>query len=179
MQTAKASRKQSSLSGKESAQGLPQAELLVRQRERPGLHSPAVAWPPRLSGCLMSSASIQKLFCGIYLAFKYSFSTYGEVGAGELDEEGRGPTGFHDLHPLCLARLVPGLQCCSQALLLLLPQVGQGVESHWPSPSFMGLLSSSAIPDSTLVCSRGSPSGASPLSPPLESLPQRRPHPDL
>lgn len=80
-----------------------------------------------------------------------SSSTYGEVGAGELDEEGRGPTGFHDLHPLCLARLVPGLQCCSQALLLLLPQVGQGVESHWPSPSFMGLLSSSAIPDSTLV----------------------------
>ena len=28
---------------------LPQAELFVRQRERPGLHSQAVAWPPRLS----------------------------------------------------------------------------------------------------------------------------------
>ena len=27
----------------------PQAELFVRQRERPGLHSQAVAWPPRLS----------------------------------------------------------------------------------------------------------------------------------
>ena len=27
----------------------PQAELFVRQRERPGLHSQAVAWPPRRS----------------------------------------------------------------------------------------------------------------------------------
>lgn len=50
-----------------------------------------------------------------------------------------------------LARLVPGLECCSQALLLLLPQVSQGVESPWPSPSFMRLLSSSAVPDSTPV----------------------------
>ena len=29
-----------------------------------------------LSGCLMSSASIQKLFCGIYSAFKYSFNEF-------------------------------------------------------------------------------------------------------
>ena len=29
-----------------------------------------------LSGCLMSSASIQKLFCGIYLAFKCSFDEF-------------------------------------------------------------------------------------------------------
>ena len=28
------------------------------------------------SGCLMSSASIQKLFCGIYLAFKGSFDEF-------------------------------------------------------------------------------------------------------
>ena len=28
------------------------------------------------SGCLMSSASIQKLFCGIYSAFKYSFDEF-------------------------------------------------------------------------------------------------------
>ena len=28
------------------------------------------------SGCLMSSASIQKLFCGIYLAFKCSFDEF-------------------------------------------------------------------------------------------------------
>ena len=32
-----------------NCQSLPQAELFVRQRERPGLRSPAVAWPPRLS----------------------------------------------------------------------------------------------------------------------------------
>ena len=30
-----------------NCQSLPQAELFVRQRERPGLHSQAVAWPPR------------------------------------------------------------------------------------------------------------------------------------
>ena len=29
-----------------------------------------------LSGCLMSSASIQKLFCGIYLPFKCSFDEF-------------------------------------------------------------------------------------------------------
>ena len=29
-----------------------------------------------LSGCLMSSSSIQKLFCGICLAFKYSFNEF-------------------------------------------------------------------------------------------------------
>ena len=29
-----------------------------------------------LSGCLMSSASIQKLFCGICLAFKRSFDEF-------------------------------------------------------------------------------------------------------
>ena len=28
------------------------------------------------SGCLMSSASIQKLFCGLYSAFKYSFDEF-------------------------------------------------------------------------------------------------------
>ena len=28
------------------------------------------------SGCLMSSAGIQKLFCGIYSAFKYSFDEF-------------------------------------------------------------------------------------------------------
>ena len=28
------------------------------------------------SGCLMSSASIQKLFCGIYSAFKHSFDEF-------------------------------------------------------------------------------------------------------
>ena len=28
------------------------------------------------SGCLMSSAGIQKLFCGIYLAFKCSFDEF-------------------------------------------------------------------------------------------------------
>ena len=28
------------------------------------------------SGCLMSSASIQELFCGIYSAFKYSFDEF-------------------------------------------------------------------------------------------------------
>ena len=35
-----------------------------------------------LSGCLMSSASIQKLFCGIYSAFKCSFDEFvgGESG---------------------------------------------------------------------------------------------------
>ena len=32
-----------------NCQSLPQAELFFRQRERPGLRSPAVAWPPRLS----------------------------------------------------------------------------------------------------------------------------------
>ena len=32
-----------------NCQSLPQAELFVEQRERPGLHSQAVAWPPRLS----------------------------------------------------------------------------------------------------------------------------------
>ena len=31
-----------------------------------------------LSGCLMSSASIQKLFCGICSAFKYSFNEFVE-----------------------------------------------------------------------------------------------------
>ena len=29
-----------------------------------------------LSGCLMSSAGIPKLFCGIYSAFKYSFDEF-------------------------------------------------------------------------------------------------------
>ena len=32
-----------------NCQSLPQAELFVRQRERPGLPSQVVAWPPRLS----------------------------------------------------------------------------------------------------------------------------------
>ena len=32
-----------------NCQSLPQAELFVMQRERPGLHSQAVAWPPRRS----------------------------------------------------------------------------------------------------------------------------------
>ena len=32
-----------------NCQSLSQAELFVRQRERPGLHSQAVAWPPRRS----------------------------------------------------------------------------------------------------------------------------------
>ena len=36
---------------------LPQAELFVRQRERPGLHSQAVAWPPRLSAGRRESGS--------------------------------------------------------------------------------------------------------------------------
>ena len=36
----------------EKLQSLPQAELFVRQRERPGLRSPAVAWPPRRSAGL-------------------------------------------------------------------------------------------------------------------------------
>ena len=30
----------------------------------------------RFSGCLMSSAGIQKLFCGIYSTFKYSFDEF-------------------------------------------------------------------------------------------------------
>ena len=39
------------------SQSLPQAELFVRQRERPGLHSQAVAWPPRLSAGRRESGS--------------------------------------------------------------------------------------------------------------------------
>ena len=39
-----------------NCQSLPQAELFVRQRERPGLRSPAVAWPPRLSAGRRESA---------------------------------------------------------------------------------------------------------------------------
>ena len=40
-----------------NCQSLPQAELFVRQRERPGLHSQAVAWPPRLSAGRRESGS--------------------------------------------------------------------------------------------------------------------------
>ena len=36
---------------------LPQAELFVRQRERPGLPSQEVAWPPRLSAGRRGSGS--------------------------------------------------------------------------------------------------------------------------
>ena len=38
-------------------QSLPQAELFVRQRERPGLPSQAVAWPPRRSAGRRESGS--------------------------------------------------------------------------------------------------------------------------
>ena len=40
-----------------NCQSLPQAELFVRQRERPGLRSQAVAWPPRLSAGRRESGS--------------------------------------------------------------------------------------------------------------------------
>ena len=40
-----------------NCQSLPQAELFVRPRERPGLHSPAVAWPPRRSAGRRESGS--------------------------------------------------------------------------------------------------------------------------
>ena len=40
-----------------NCQSLPQAELFVRQRERPGLRSPAVAWPPSLSAGRRESGS--------------------------------------------------------------------------------------------------------------------------
>ena len=40
-----------------NCQSLAQAELFVRQRERPGLHSQAVAWPPRLSAGRRGSGS--------------------------------------------------------------------------------------------------------------------------
>ena len=40
-----------------NCQSLPQAELFVRQRERPGLPSQAVAWPPRLSAGRRESGS--------------------------------------------------------------------------------------------------------------------------
>ena len=40
-----------------NCQSLPQTELFVRQRERPGLHSQAVAWPPRLSAGRRESGS--------------------------------------------------------------------------------------------------------------------------
>ena len=40
-----------------NCQSLPQAELFVRQRERPGLPSQALAWPPRLSIGLCVSAA--------------------------------------------------------------------------------------------------------------------------
>ena len=36
-----------------------------------------------LSGCLMSSASVQKVFCGIYSVFKCSFNEYVGVGGGK------------------------------------------------------------------------------------------------
>ena len=40
-----------------NCQSLPQPEPFVRQRERPGLHSQAVAWPPRLSAPSRARAS--------------------------------------------------------------------------------------------------------------------------
>ena len=40
-----------------NCQSLPQAELFVRQRERPGLQSTAVAWLPRLSAGRRESGS--------------------------------------------------------------------------------------------------------------------------
>ena len=40
-----------------TVQSLPQAELFVRQRERPGLPSQALAWPPRLSAGRRESGS--------------------------------------------------------------------------------------------------------------------------
>ena len=40
-----------------AGQSLPQAELFVRQRVRPGLPSQAVAWPPRLSAGRRESGS--------------------------------------------------------------------------------------------------------------------------
>ena len=40
-----------------NCQSLPQAELFVRQRERPGLPSQALAWPPRLSAGRRESGS--------------------------------------------------------------------------------------------------------------------------
>ena len=53
-----------------------------------------------LSGCLMSSASIQKLFCGICLAFKRSFDefvgekvvspSYSSAVLGSPDSDGQG-----------------------------------------------------------------------------------------
>ena len=45
------------------------------------------------SGCLMSSAGIQKLFCGIYSAFKCSFEDT-DVYNGLLDSEGEGEGGM-------------------------------------------------------------------------------------
>ena len=43
--------------GSANCQSLPQEELFVRQRERPGLPSQAVAWPPRLSAGRRGSGS--------------------------------------------------------------------------------------------------------------------------
>ena len=40
-----------------NCQSLPQAELFVRQRERPGLPSQALAWPPRRSAGRRESGS--------------------------------------------------------------------------------------------------------------------------
>ena len=43
-----------------NCQSLPQAELFVRQRERPGLHSQAVAWPPRRAEGIRVPAPLAK-----------------------------------------------------------------------------------------------------------------------
>ena len=48
-------------------------------------------------GCLMSSASIQKLFCGIYSAFKYSFDEF----VGEKVVSPSYSSAILGPHPLC------------------------------------------------------------------------------
>ena len=52
---------------------LPQAELFVRQIERPGLHSQAVAWPPRLSAGRRESGS-QRPWLGHQAPLSIEFS---------------------------------------------------------------------------------------------------------
>ena len=54
-----------------NCQSLPQAELFVRQRERPGLPSQALAWPPRRSAG-RTNLCLDFFFLRLFLPLKWS-----------------------------------------------------------------------------------------------------------
>ena len=86
-----------------------------------------------LSGCLMSSASIQKLFCGIYSAFKCSFDEYvgGKVVSPSYSSAMLGPSPFPNFEPGCCS--VSSSNCCFLTCIQVSQETGKEV---WYSHPF-------------------------------------------